>query len=143
MILVRPAPPEHLPWLAQRATLVVSPSLRAIEAVNERTGRVLGIVGYDGWLPNACAMHVAIEEPVAVRRLIGPAFGIPFVELGLGLVLAWVLSTNERSLRFVRHLGFRETHRIRDGWRLGVDLVLLEMRREDCRWIPQRERMVA
>ncbi len=101
------------------------------------------MVGYDGWLPNACAIHVAIEEPMAGRRLVRPAFGIPFLEMGLGLVLGWVLSTNTRALRLDLHLGFRETHRIRDGWRPGVDLVLLEMRREECRWIPQRERMVA
>lgn len=143
MISVRAAPESHLPWIAQQARLAVTPQLRAIEAVDERNGRILGMVAYDGWLPNACAMHVAISEPIAVRRLLRPAFGIPFLECKLGIVLAWVLGTNERSLHLVRHLGFKETHRIRDGWEKGVDLVLFEMRRENCKWIPQEARRVA
>lgn len=142
-MIVRAAPDTHLPWLAKRAQLVVSPTLRAIEATDEASGRILGMVGYDSWLPNACSMHVALEEPIAARRLLGPAFGIPFIEMDLGLVLAWILSTNPRSLAFTRHLGFRETYRVADGWQPGIDLVLFEMRREQCRWIPRHERVAA
>lgn len=140
-MIVRPAPAEHLQWLAIRAHLAVTPQLRAIEAVDG--DRILGMVGYDGWMPNACAIHVAVESPIALRRLIRPGFGIPFVEAKLGVVLAWVLGTNEKSLRLTRRLGFREKMRLRDGWDRGVDLVMFEMRRETCEWIPQEHRRAA
>lgn len=94
-------------------------------------GRILGMVGYDGWTPNSCCMHVAIDSPIAIRRLRRPAFGIPFRELNKGLVLASVLSTNKESLWFVDRLGFKRVARIKDGYEPGVHVMLFEMRREN------------
>ena len=131
---VLPAHPSEYSWIAGRAELVIGPAFRAIKAVDE-TGRIHGMVGYDGWTQNAVSMHVALEHPAALRHLLRPGFGVPFLELGKGVALAMVLSSNERSLALVPRLGFRETHRVRDGWSVGVDLVLFEMRREDCRWL--------
>jgi RimJ/RimL family protein N-acetyltransferase len=144
VITVRPAPPEHYPWIAERAQLVLSPGFRAIEAVDAEE-RILGMVGFDGWTPGAVSMHQAIEHPIALRRLLGPAFGIAFDPPPLGAgkrtVIGTVLSTNAAALRLDRHVGFREVGRITDGWDAGVDLVMLEMRKEDCRWIrsPSRQ----
>jgi RimJ/RimL family protein N-acetyltransferase len=140
-VTVRAAPPEHLSWIAQRARLVLDRSFRAIEAVDG--DRILGMVGFDGWLDNACCVHVAIEHPLALRHLLRPGFGIPFNECGFGVVIAKVLSTNERSLALVKHLGFREVCRGKDWVRPGIDLVVLEMRRDDCRFLPHEMRRVA
>lgn len=134
---------EHYPWIAERAGLVVGPSFRAIEAV-DASGRILAMVGYDGWLgpecaagrPNACSLHVALEHPAALRHVLRHGFEIPFVRLGIQLVTCMVLSSNERSLTLVRRLGFRETMRGVGWWAPGVDMVLFEMRRESCRWVP-------
>lgn len=133
MIEVRAAPPEHYRWIAERAHLIIGDSFRAIEALDG--DRIVGMVGYDGWTPNSCCMHVAIEEPIAIRRMIKSAFGIPFVELGKGVVLGSVLSTNKKALELDLHLGFKKLCFIRDGWAKGVGMHILEMRRENCRWI--------
>src|SRR5437899_3234086 len=61
VIEVRDAPRESYPWIAKRAGIVIDSGFRALEAVEGP--RILGMVGYDGWMPNSCAMHVAIEEP--------------------------------------------------------------------------------
>lgn len=133
MITVRAAPREHLPWLAQRARLNVSPVLRAIEVVDG--DRILGMVGYDGWTPSACSAHIALEHPAALRHLLRPGFRVPFLELNRTVLIATVLSTNERSLALVKRLGFREVFRGRDWFEVGTDLVWHEMRREECRWV--------
>jgi RimJ/RimL family protein N-acetyltransferase len=70
-----------------------------------------------------------------LRALVRPAFSYPFEELGKGVLLAMVSSANVRSLRLTVGVGFRETYRIRDGVLPGVDMVLFEMRRPDCRWL--------
>jgi RimJ/RimL family protein N-acetyltransferase len=133
-VTVRAAPPEHLSWLASRAHLTLTPALRAREAVDE-TGRILGMVGFDGWLGNACQVHVALEDPRVLRRLARDGFRIVFEELGYAACMAPVLGTNARSLRMVAGLGFREVHRGKDWIASGVDLVFHEMRREECRWV--------
>lgn len=135
MIEVRAAPPEHYQWIAARASLILGPHFRALEALDGQ-GNILGMVGYDGWTPNSCSMHVAIENPIAVRRLLARAFTTPF-RLGRNVLLASVLSTNEKSLKFAKHLGFRQKARIQDGWSDGVDLLILELRRENCRWVKE------
>lgn len=129
-----PAPPEMFPWLAERAKIAVDSSLKAIAAIDD-DGQIAGMVGYDGWLPNACSMHVALEKRIAVRTLLKPAFELPFVRLGFACVIAPVLSTNARALELDKHLGFKEKTRFADAFGKGVDLVFLEMRREDCRWL--------
>lgn len=142
-MIVRPAPPEHFAWIAQRANLVPGPQFGAIEAVTDGD-RIIGMVGFDGWLPNAVSLHIAMEEPgevsrdlrrEAMHRLIGDAFRIAFNGCGRGVVVATVLSSNERSRRLVERLGFTPAGCLKDAWSPGVDLVLYTMRREACRWL--------
>jgi hypothetical protein len=135
MIVIRAASPEHFPWIAERAHVSITPQLRALEAMDEESGQILAMVAYDGWMPNLCQMHVAVAHSFPARRFLRAAFGIPFIELERDLVVGWVLGTNEKALELDRRLGFRETHRIKDGWDKGVDLVLFEMRKDECKWL--------
>lgn len=137
-MIVRPAAPEHYGWIAERAHVVPTLGFRALEAVDD-SGRIHGMVGYDGWLPGAVSMHIALEHPAAFRSLLRPCFGIVFEAPPVGydkpMALCTVLSTNTRSLRLVDRVGFREVFRGRNWWAPGTDLVFFEMRREECRWI--------
>ena len=128
------APREHLGWLAEKANVVIGPTFQAIEAV-DASGRIVAMVGADAWTENACALHVAAEYPAAIRHLLKPTFEMVFNGLKKRMVVATILSDNQKSLALAKHLGFRETHRIKNWWADGVDAVLLEMHRKDCRWV--------
>ena len=97
------------------------------------------MVGFDGWTNNACALHVAVDHPAALRHILKPAFRIAFGQLQKQVVTAGVLSTNERSLNLVRHLGFTESGRIPNWWMPGVDLHLFSMQRGECRWLEDKD----
>ena len=129
-MIVRAAHPSHFGWLLSRIGLALSMGMRAIEAVSE-TGEILGMVGYDSWMPNSVAMHFALESPLAGRALCGPAFSYAFEEAGKGVVLGFIPAYRQRAVSIAKRLGFREVVRFRDGWEAGVDLVSLEMRREE------------
>jgi hypothetical protein len=47
-------------------------------------------------------------------------------------------SNNTKSLKFNKKLGFVEVFRIEDGFDEGVDYVIQELRKENCRWINER-----
>lgn len=124
----------HFGWIQSRTQCALSPTFRAIEAVDDE-GNIRGMVGFDGWTQNAAQMHVAIESPGALRALLKPSFSYLFGEAGRSIALGLVPSHNETALRFDKHIGFRETYRVKDGWAPGDDMVLLEMRRDECRWL--------
>lgn len=121
--------------LAQWAGYVPGADARALAAVDERR-RVRGVVGFDRWTPNAVHLHVALAAPSAGRVLLPAAFAEAFSD-GRTLARGEVRSSNLRSLALARHLGFREAHRVVDGWAPGEDVVLFEMRREECRWLQE------
>lgn len=122
-----------MPWIASRAELNLHPGLAGIECV-DASGRIAGMVAYDGWMPGACQIHVALDSPIAARRLLKDAFSIPFTRMHLAAVIAPVSSGNAASIRLVEKLGFRLVHRGK-GYLGSNDLCFYEMRREECRWI--------
>ena len=138
---VQTAPPEHYAWIAERAQLIIGPNFVACEAVDD-SGRIHGMIGFDGFLPNAVSMHIALENPASFRHLVGPAFWFVFNEAKREIATCTVLSSNARSLRLVGKVGFREVFRGRNWWAPDVDLVFFEMKRAACRWIrpAQKER---
>lgn len=93
------------------------------------------MVAYASWTPNSVQMHVAIDTPIAGRHLLVPAFEYPFTQGGCGLVTGLIAANNARSIKLAKRLGFRQAHRIKDGWSVGVDLILHEMTRDECRWL--------
>lgn len=146
MIRVQAAPPEHHPWIAERAHLALHPGFMALEAIDEG-GRIIGMVGFDSWWPGAVALHVALAHPAALRHLIRPAAGVVFDApprgFGRRAVTATVLSSNARSLHLAQSFGFRLVYVGRDYAGPGVDVHFFEMRREECRWIPRQMRRAA
>jgi len=51
------------------------------------------------------------------------------------IALAW--SNNAPALKLLSHIGFVELCRVRDSVMEGVDTVVLEMRKENCKWLPR------
>lgn len=133
---VEAATPEDFGWLVQRTDCGTTHGFKAIKAVDD-AGRIRGMVGYDCWTRNAVQAHMAVDTPMAWRCLVRPAFAYPFQQCGLGVILAAIPAGNSRSVHLARRFGFAETHRVVDGWARGEDLILLEMRRESCRWLEE------
>jgi RimJ/RimL family protein N-acetyltransferase len=126
--------PAELGWLQLRIGAAFTPDARGVK-VTDRTGRIRGMVAFDGWTRYSCFAHIALETPVAGRRLAKTAFTYAFQSRGL--MLGLIRATNERSRTLAERLGFRMVHRILDGHAKGVDLLLMELRRDDCRWLKE------
>lgn len=133
---VRAAPPEALAWLERRTGCYVTRNARGVEAVRA-DGTTAGMVVLDAWMPNSVQAHMAVDTPVAWRALLPAVAHYVFVYLGKQVLLGLIPEEFIRSARFARAVGFREAYRVRDGWREGEDLLVFEMRREECprRWL--------
>jgi L-amino acid N-acyltransferase YncA len=95
---------------------------------------------YDHWTPNSANVHIYSRSArdLLSYLFVREIFSYPFEKAGLNLLLAITPSDNEASLAFSKALGFREVYRVRDGWRVGVDLVMKEMTKAECQWLQKR-----
>lgn len=96
-------------------------------------GQTKAVVVYDRWTENSVEMHIWIQRmtPGFVRA----AFEYPFIQGGRGLVIGVTPGNNAAALAMNKRLGFKIVHTIRDGNAVGEDLIIQEMRKNDCRWI--------
>jgi hypothetical protein len=133
-VRVRASPLSSLLWLQRRSRCALTPNARAIEVV-DAYGQVRGMVAFDNATRTSVEAHMATDTPIAWRSLLPAAFQWAFEELDLRLMLGLIPASNHRARRLVEAAGFSEGYRVREGWAKDVDLVLYEMRKEDCRWL--------
>ena len=124
---------HDLRWLTAQTGVEFTPAARGIEDV--RGGQIVGMVACDLWGGTSAQVHFATRCAVACRTLTREFFRWAFGPAGREVLIAIVAASNRASLRLVEFFGFRRMHVIRDGWRRGVDYILFEMRRADCRWL--------
>lgn len=125
---------EHLRgWISGVLGMKFSSYARFIG--QEIDGQVKAVVAYDNIMDKSCCMHVAsIVSNWISKDFLWAVFDYPFNKLGVRVILATVSSNNEEALKLDRHLGFVDKAYIEDA-HLDGDLVILAMRRENCRWL--------
>jgi RimJ/RimL family protein N-acetyltransferase len=124
-------------WLIERTGCDVTVGYKAIKIV-DATGKIHGMVGYGNWTANSVVLTIALDNPAALRETLKWAFRYPFEQCGRGIALAMVRGKNKRSLSLCNKVGFREVYRVKDGIEIGEDMVMFQMRREDCRYIARK-----
>ena len=129
------APKEQLSYLKDKTGCALTDDFNAIMAVRP-DNRIVGMVGYCNWTQNAVQMHIAVDYPMVWRHLVGPGLEYPFLQVGKGVAIGILRASNAASHRFANACGFRLTHRVKDAWGPGDDLLLLELRKDD--WLKER-----
>lgn len=105
-------------------------------------GKITAMVAYDHWTPNAVQLHICITDPKSFSRsFIREALAYPFVQAGRELLIGVTPSDNEEALEFNRRIGFVQKYRILNGWEDGVDMVVQELRKSDCKWLGKYGRL--
>jgi len=131
--IIHAAPQEHLPWLIERVQYSPTALLKALEAIDS-TGRIVGMIGFDNWMPNSCEMHLAIDKPLAIRLLAPPAFRYAFEIRDREYIIALSPASRSRVLKWGARIGFKEVHRLKDGCAKDDDLVYATLHRDECTW---------
>ena len=108
---------------------------QAIGNLNTKTMQLAGVVGYTGFTGAVCSMHMAGIGNWITRELLWTAFDYPFNQVNMVQVFGYVSAHNTKALKLDKHLGFRTLLVVEGGWGLEVDMHVLTMRKEDCRWL--------
>lgn len=120
--------------IAEAANSVFNPAIDQCVARVEN-GELLGGAIFDTYTGASISGHVAGLVPNWVNRdILFATFHYVFDQLRVTQLFGQVPSNNQRALEFDKKLGFKELVRIPDVF-YDADLVVLRMRREDCRWL--------
>lgn len=98
-------------------------------------GKLLGGVIYQSYTGPSIELFMAGLDPHWVSRdLIWATFAYPFIQLKCSKLIGRVADTNKRALNMELKLGFKEEGRIKNAV-TGGDILILTMKREDCKWL--------
>lgn len=122
-------------FLLKLANVQPSHDLHCIGWVSE--GKLVIVVGFSAFLGKTAQMHVAFAPGwhFAPRTLLGYVFSHAFNETKRELLIGVVNSLNVRAMRLNLHLGFTELLRLPGMHDDGGDLVVLGMKRSECRYL--------
>lgn len=105
--------------------------------INE-SGQLSAMVIYDRWSHNGAEVHIYSPKSGAWldKKFLREVFSYPFHTCGKEVLVSVTPGDAEESLAVSKALGFVEICRVADYWKPGVDMVIKEMRKENCRWLP-------
>ena len=114
---------------------------RGIIAFDEHDNMVAGTV-MDSWTDNSCMIHVFIGNPFALKHgFAHEVFNYAFNIANRGVIIGCTPADNKKALKFNANMGFEEQTRIKDGYAEGVDFVITQLRKENCKFIAQQEKI--
>lgn len=121
-------------WISDRAQCLASEDTKGIVAYKNRD--IVAAIALDNWSFNSVTIHVAIDDPYVMRYgFLEECFEYIFSTCDKGVLIGITPADNARALKFNRHLGFEEIYRVQDGYKIGVDYVIQQLRRENCRYL--------
>ena len=134
--LIYGADGEITDWVAGKIPgYVSSPGAKAIGVI--RSGKIVAGVTYERF--NGSNIEAAIAALPgtrwADRTVLHGLFSYPFEQLGVEAVTLLVALDNLESLNLATKLGFSHVALIPFAAPKGVPLVVLQMYREQCRWL--------
>jgi RimJ/RimL family protein N-acetyltransferase len=102
----------------------------------EAGGELVGGVVFDAIaVGERCSIHcVGTGKHWLTRNFLKEVFHYAFNVCKSNVVISPVDSDNAASIRFIKHIGFKELARVAGGAGAN-DLVLFTLHRADCRWI--------
>jgi RimJ/RimL family protein N-acetyltransferase len=117
-------------WMTKQTQIPWSTDLRTIAAIRD-SGEIAAAVAFGSWTPESCFIHVAFDTPHSLgKSLLKAAFEYPFESIGVKAIYGLTPKDFDKAIRFNKKIGFKQIAET-------VDCVLLEMRREDCRYLKE------
>jgi hypothetical protein len=136
--VIRAATKEEIALFEEKTNYHPSRMVKAV--VNEVEGEIAAMVLFDYWTHSAVQAHIYAPK---LRHFVEPTFlnelfSYAFITCGKKLIFSVTPSDCAGSLAISSWLGFKETSRIKDGWDEGVDMVIKQIRYDECRWLQQK-----
>ncbi len=103
-----------------------------------KTGEHVAACIMDNWTANSVQCHAMLTNPLVLRhKFLECMFEFMFNHMGVARVYGLVPESYAKAVKLNLHLGFTIKARLEEAFEVGVDYLLMEMKRENCRFIAQ------
>lgn len=125
--------PIDITYMPEEARPIMMADTKGITAFDEK-GLPVAVCVFDSWSYNSCQIHIWIENAFVLRSgFAEEVFNFVF-DSGRTMIIGVTPADNDKALKFIKHMGFEEVYRIKDGYKIGVDYVITEIHKENCRY---------
>lgn len=128
-------------WVMQRVGGVFNERTDHCISRHDHDGMMLGGVVFTGFLHGSIILHMAGSEMHwASRDFLWMIYDYAFNQLGVRKCVGLVAAGNSRALSIDMRMGFRVEARLTDMLADGGDLLVLTLKKADCKWLRVKPR---
>ena len=122
------------PFIAEKLNMVWTPeNSTTIGWIGEE---IESVVWYEDYNKKSVTCHIYLGKGLN-KQYLATIFDYPFIQLGVDKIIAPVISSNDKSVEFVKKLGFEEQARLLDVFPTG-DLLFFVMSKDKCKFLGER-----
>ena len=131
--------PSDWGWINQQVGIVRAGDTTGIMAIDLDKNETIGAAIMDNWTGNSVQCHFMLTNPMVLRHgFLQCCFDFMFNSAGVARVYGLVPGSNEKAIKFNKHIGFTVKTRLEEAYEVGVDYLLVEMKKENCTFIDQK-----
>ena len=126
-------------WINNSLPILHVEDTTGIVAIDENNTPLAACV-MDNWTANSVQCHLLVLDSKVLRHgFLETCFDYVFNINGRKVVYGLVPGNNEKALKLNEHMGFTEKCRFEGAFEDGVDYVILELKRENCKYLLAQE----
>jgi hypothetical protein len=125
-------------WVQEQVGILRVEDTGGMIGYDEDTGEILAACMWDNWTANSVQCHFMTTNPIVFKHgFAQEVFDYIFHYKERKFIYGMVPGDNEKALKINEHFGFTEKMRLPDAWADGIDYVVVELKKENCRYLPQ------
>ena len=132
---------RHGKWAKLLVEMVLCEDTKGIVA--ERNNVPIGVIILDSWTHNSVQCHIGVTDPLCLTKIPYIVAEYVFITAGRKMLIGLTPSNKEKAIRLNKHFGFTEITRIPDAYADGIDYIIYQMKKEDCKYLPKEVRKAA
>jgi len=128
--------PQDWGWINQQVGILRCEDTDGIMAIDTDTNETVGACIMDNWTQNSVQCHFMISSPLVLKHdFLGCCYDFMFNVKGVKYIYGLVPANNEKAVKLNAHMGFTEKARLEEAYETGVDYLLLELKKENCKYL--------
>lgn len=127
-------------WVNEQMGVLRVEDTSGIIGIDADTNERVSACIMDNWTRNSVQAHLIIVNSMAIRHgFLEEIFDFMYNVKGVNRIYGLVPGDNVKALKINAHIGFTEKMRLDDAWEEGIDYVVVEMKKENCNYLPKLE----